>query len=71
MVLICQWLGANMAVLKKNKNKQKKSCISHIVVILIINPNPVDDSGQSGVFLTAALLYADTARRLCCCCFAD
>lgn len=34
MVLICQWLGANMAVLN--------SCISHII------PS-VDDSGQSCV----------------------
>lgn len=43
MVLICQWLGANMAVFLR-------SCISHII------PS-VDDSGQSFVSDCCALTW--------------
>lgn len=56
MVLICQWLGANMAVFKKKRkeNKKKKAVLAILFLLLM--------TLVSLVFLTAALLYADIAR---------
>lgn len=53
MVLICPWLGANMAVFKK-KYKKKKAVLAILFLLLTTLVNLV--------FPTAALLYADIAR---------